>query len=446
MLRALQLEARLIYAMPCVPYRYSDFMQWQKLRNESAGNGNRENEIPEEAVKTPPKKRQRKAAGKTQANRQSCRYWIEVLCPSTCEWITVDIIRQLFDSPEMMEPRNAILPASYIIAYGSLTTRMKDVSIRYCAANLLSKQKKNRLEEWFSEFLLRWHPNQKLRNKKAEKLENAHFSDLQRRTSMPSTISAFLNHADYVLERHLKKFEYIRPEDKIAENIVGQVRGENILKRSLVHTLHTAEKWLSEEGRIVRPGENPVKFVKSRASNNGRSLNDESKDDDDLDDPRQPPLGQVGVFGIWQTDEYIPPPIINGIIPKNKYGNMDLFLPSMLPQGAAHVKESELMMRAANVPRIPLRGLSLKRIARLSGIDFADAVVGFDYHGGRSIPVTDGIIVASENQDMVEQEFFKKLYELLEKERVQREQQVVERWERLVKRIRIHNRLTKEYR
>ena len=38
------------------------------------------------------------------------------------------------------------------------------------------------------------------------------------------------------------------------------------------------------------------------------------------------------VFGRWQTELYIPPPAIDGKVPRNEYGNVELFKPWMLPK------------------------------------------------------------------------------------------------------------------
>jgi xeroderma pigmentosum group C-complementing protein len=44
-----------------------------------------------------------------------------------------------------------------------------------------------------------------------------------------------------------------------------------------------------------------------------------------------------GLYAGHQVELYHPPPIENGIIPKNAYGNIDLFVESMLPEGAVHL-------------------------------------------------------------------------------------------------------------
>ena len=43
------------------------------------------------------------------------------------------------------------------------------------------------------------------------------------------------------------------------------------------------------------------------------------------------------VFGRWQTAEYVPPRAAGGKVPRNDYGNVELFKPSMLPGGTVHL-------------------------------------------------------------------------------------------------------------
>ena len=44
-----------------------------------------------------------------------------------------------------------------------------------------------------------------------------------------------------------------------------------------------------------------------------------------------------GLYAAHQVELYRPPPLEDGVIPKNAYGNIDLFVDSMLPEGAVHL-------------------------------------------------------------------------------------------------------------
>ena len=51
---------------------------------------------------------------------------------------------------------------------------------------------------------------------------------------------------------------------------------------------------------------------------------------------------QLELFGHWQTEEYVPPEPRDGKVPRNAYGNIEIFKECMLPQGAVHLKRELL--------------------------------------------------------------------------------------------------------
>lgn len=44
------------------------------------------------------------------------------------------------------------------------------------------------------------------------------------------------------------------------------------------------------------------------------------------------------VFGFWQVEDYVPPPAVDGKVPRNEYGNVELYKPCMLPKGTVHLQ------------------------------------------------------------------------------------------------------------
>uniref|UniRef100_A0A8C4Q883 Uncharacterized protein n=1 Tax=Eptatretus burgeri TaxID=7764 RepID=A0A8C4Q883_EPTBU len=174
---------------------------------------------------------------------------------------------------------------------------------------------------------------------------------------IPTKIAAFKNHPLYVLPRHLLKFQAIYP---LSAKPLGNYRGEPIYARECVHNLHSEATWL-KQARVVRAGEVPCKMVKGHSNwaKKARANDTMAKDTPNL------PL-----FGTWQTEEYHPPEAYGGKVPRNDFGNVYLFRPSMLPIGCRH---------------LTLPGL--QRVARKLDIDCAAAVTGFDIHSGFSHPV-----------------------------------------------------------
>lgn len=51
------------------------------------------------------------------------------------------------------------------------------------------------------------------------------------------------------------------------------------------------------------------------------------------------------IFGYWQTQPYVPPTAENGIVPRNAYGNVELFKPEMLPYGTVHLQRKIILER-----------------------------------------------------------------------------------------------------
>ena len=135
------------------------------------------------------------------------------------------------------------------------------------------------------------------------------------------------------------------------------------------------------------------------------------------------------LFGFWQTKEYDPPIAENGRVPRNEFGNVELFQPNMLPIGCVHLK---------NMP-------NLNRLCRKLDIDCVAAVVGFDAHGGFSHAVYDGWVVCEEFKETVTVAF--QAYEIEEaKKLIQKKQdKVVGNWARLVKLVLIRERLKRKY-
>lgn len=70
----------------------------------------------------------------------------------------------------------------------------------------------------------------------------------------------------------------------------------------------------------------------------------------------------LDVFGEWQVEDYIPPPAVDGKVPRNAYGNVELFKPEMLPKGTVHIQ---------------IQGLN--KVARRLGIDCAPGKLYFSF-------------------------------------------------------------------
>ncbi|KAM6214464.1 DNA repair protein complementing XP-C cells isoform 2-T2 [Rhynchocyon petersi] len=232
---------------------------------------------------------------------------------------------------------------------------------------------------------------------------------------LPTAVGTYKNHPLYALERHLLKYEAIYPKTAA---ILGYCRGEAVYSRDCVHTLHSRDTWL-KQARVVRLGEVPYKMVKGY-SNRARKAR--------LAEPHLQDQNDLGLFGHWQTEKYQPPVAVDGKVPRNEFGNVYLFLPSMMPVGCVQL----------NLP-------NLHRVARKLNIDCVQAVTGFDFHGGYSHPVTDGYIICEEYRDVLLDAWEKEQTLIEKKEKEKKEKRALGNWKLLTKGLLIRERLKLRY-
>ena len=132
----------------------------------------------------------------------------------------------------------------------------------------------------------------------------------------------------------------------------------------------------------------------------------------------------TALYAPHQTSLYVAPPVSNGKIPKNVYGNLDIYAPSMVPPGGVHIPNPET-----------------SRAARTLGIDYADAVTGFSFTGRHGTAITSGAVVATEYQEAV-----REIIQAFEDERVQAEEErrsleALRMWKRFLVGLRIRERI-----
>lgn len=147
----------------------------------------------------------------------------------------------------------------------------------------------------------------------------------------------------YVLKRHVKRGEVIYPEKQVGSVPVGgkSKSSEPVYPRRDLKVVRTAQQW-HMRGREIGVGQQPLKYtVSRRLAGKKRKLggSDEDYDEDGSEDEDEDgdERGKVGMYAEFQTILYEPPPVVNGLVPKNGYGNLDIFVPSMVPKGAVHL-------------------------------------------------------------------------------------------------------------
>lgn len=357
-----------------------------------------------QGASTKPKQEEPDKTGESTLGTERIEHWVEVYTPKDSKWITVDVVHGSIGSITESYIRK---PLCYVLGFDD-DNRVKDITRKY-ASGWLTSTKKMRIDPaWWEESLKPFGPPTGCER---ELVENTQIQSKLQRQPMPASIAEFKNHPLYALKRHLLKFEAIYPPDAPT---LGFVRGEAVYARECVHTLRSRETWL-REARMVRIKEQPYKVVKARPKYDklsGQML-------------KELPLE---LFGLWQTEEYMPPIAFNGKVPRNEWGNVELFKSCMLPVGTVHLKAP-----------------GLARVAAKLGIDCVPAVVGFEGHHRGCHPVFDGFVVCEEFQDTLMAAWEEEQANIINREEEKRLKRVYGNWKKLIKGILIKERLRTKY-
>ncbi|CDO71667.1 hypothetical protein BN946_scf184915.g11 [Trametes cinnabarina] len=402
-------------------------------------------------------------------------FWTEVFSRPDGRWLPVDPIRVIvnrrkaFDPtpnpndpnarPDRRRPVRVENRMVYVLAFEE-DGYARDVTPRYAreyGAKVSKMQQGGKgRREWWERILRMVQRPYRLQR---DDLEDEELQANQLTEAMPTSMAGFKNHPLYVLERHLKREEVVDPPTEL-----GRFRGEPVYPRANVLELKTAENWM-RQGRKVREGAQPLKWVKQRAVtvNKKRAIEMALADQREraasasgsaaktpsAGDRREGELSlswdagggdtpgggfaseegvMQGLYAKHQTELYKPPPVVNGKVPKNDFGNIDLYVPSMLPAGAAHV---------------PFKGTA--KIARQLGFDYAEAVTCFEFKKRRAFPVISGVVVAAENEAALIEAYWEAEQHAEAKRQAKRQEQVIKRWTKLIQGLRIRQRLQEQY-
>ncbi|XP_039745852.1 DNA repair protein complementing XP-C cells homolog [Pararge aegeria] len=340
-----------------------------------------------------------------QNNLNKSDVWCEVYVEELEEWVAVDVIKGNVHCVNEIYGR-ATHPFNYAVGWDN-NNYLKDLTRKYVPHwNTITR--KQRVESlWWEVALKPWLGPKTARDRE----EDERLDRMQLEAPLPKVIGEYKNHPLYALTRHLLKFEAIYPPDAAT---LGFVRGEPVYARECVYVCMSRDKWL-KEAKVVKLGEKPYKIVKARPK--WDKLSNKCITDKPLE-----------VFGPWQVQDYEPPIAENGVVPRNAYGNVELFKECMLPKGTVHLK---------------LPGLN--RVAKKLNIDCAPAMTGFDFNGGWSHPVYDGFVVCTEFEEIITEAWIKDQEDQERKEQEKLEARVYGNWRRLIRGLLIKQRLKAKY-
>jgi xeroderma pigmentosum group C-complementing protein len=385
-------------------------------------------------------------------------YWTEVCSPISNKWIPVDpiVLATIASNDDLLqtfEPRGKKAESAkqvicYVIGFSADGTA-KDVTVRYLKKhqfpgktkgvrmpaervpiyNKRGKVKKYEDYDWFRTVMSiydRPQPKRTVADDLEEQTDLKPFKAAEKEKEVDKESLQFYKHsAEFVLEQHLRREEALLPRAQPVKTFTtgkgDKSKDYPVYRRSDVAVCKTVESW-HKEGRAVRVGEHPMKHVPVRAVTliRKREMEEHLKEHGEK--------LQQGLYSWDQTDWIIPPPIENGVIPKNAFGNMDVYVPTMVPKGGVH---------------LPLKGSA--KICRKLGIDYAEACTGFEFGKQRAVPVLTGVVVAEEHEILVRDAWKEEQQEIKRKEDTKRTATALHWWRKMVMGMRIIQRMQAEY-
>ncbi|KAJ2451028.1 hypothetical protein EV183_003887 [Coemansia sp. RSA 2336] len=344
------------------------------------------------------------------------QYWCEVFNQVSEQWTPINAYSGTIERATQLTRagRGSACAFAYILAVDG-GGHVRDVTQRY-SRDFVNTTQRQRLEgvseredpraaAWWAQWLERWAAPAVSPRAQQEEAEMARRTQ---RSTMPRRLADFAHNPYYVLQRNLAQNEVIYP----AEPIVGTVRGQHVFLRANVQRLRSRMAWM-RMGRSVPDDAQPIKTVRQRAA----TARARQAMDAEVAAGREP---LVPLFGEWQTQQIQPRPVVDGRVPRNDFGRVDLFTPAMLPPGGAHIHDPDALHVCSDL-----------------GIDCVPAVTGFDFRRGVSTPVFDGFVVPLDSVDVITDALRARRHEAAAQERADREQRAVRRWRHLLVALRV---------
>ncbi|CAH9089903.1 unnamed protein product [Cuscuta europaea] len=395
-------------------------------------------------------------------------YWAEVYCSGenlTGKWVHVDSVNAIVDGEQNVEVAAAAckIPLIYVVAFAG--NGAKDVTRRYCTKWYKIRSKRAN-SHWWDEVL---EPLKKMeaglddlgylnnevsstgkesmtsgkgvnyseaseecRNERTysqsssmasiPSLSRSDVEDMELETKaltepIPTNQQAYRTHHLYAIERWLNKYQVLYPKGPV----LGFCSGHPVYPRTCVQTLQTKQRWL-RDGLQVKANEPPAKTLK-HSQKQRKEVSGEDGESSEGDSG-----GTTELYGRWQTEPLSLPPAVNGIVPKNERGQVDVWSEKCLPPGTVHLP----------LPRVYL-------VAKRLEIDFAPAMVGFDFRNGRSVPVFKGIVVCAEFKDAILEAYAEEEERRDAVEKHRAEAEALSRWYQLLSSIITRQRLNNAY-
>lgn len=350
-------------------------------------------------------------------------FWCEVWDKFAKSWITIDpsnfkIIEQISYSTKL-QPKGTIPMKHnnlrYIIAYDR-KFGCRDITRRYAKlynAKIIKKRiTKSKIGyDWYNKLISSFS---KRKRTKIDDYEDSYFDKRDYDEPMPDNLQDMKNHPFYVLEKDIHTNQVIRPGSKECGYLHLKSKTQKkllkVFKRKDIIDLKTGRQWYSL-GRILKQGAKAYKSIPSRS----RVTLEENEEE--------------RLYSMEDTQLYMPPLASPaGEIKTNTFGNIEVFISSMIPSNCVLI-ESDIAVKAA----------------RFINIDFAPAVTKFKFEKRSAKPVISGVVVAKWYKEAVLVAIEGMKIAQIEYEQRDRLTNILNVWNTLLKRLAVKNKLNFTY-
>ncbi|ODQ80087.1 hypothetical protein BABINDRAFT_161079 [Babjeviella inositovora NRRL Y-12698] len=142
------------------------------------------------------------------------------------------------------------------------------------------------------------------------------------------------------------------------------------------------------------------------------------------------------LYAFYQTQFCPPIHITDTQIPKNDYGNIEIFKSWMIPEECIILKFQGLsgILSTYN-----------KKVEAEDRVDFAPVVSGFNFSYNKATPVLDGVLVHARDSNTVKRIWFNKISNLRRLKKQKQEAEILNNWRMVLAKLRIRDRIQRTY-
>ncbi|CAI5759526.1 unnamed protein product [Candida verbasci] len=240
--------------------------------------------------------------------------------------------------------------------------------------------------------------------------------------TIPETYSAMKKSLNFATQDSLRSNEVIPSGIEPLKIIKFNNRSQPVYFKDVVITGKSEQQW-KFLGRSIKPHEigKPIKSIiaSPRTINNRRIFNQNQ-----LEDPN---LNYIQLYSFSQTCPYIKPRVDGAIIPRNRYGNIEIFRDTMIPEKCIWLQLSDI----ENILKFKFQ--------------YVPVVVGFIFKENRAIPKKSGVLILKSDEIEVKKFWLTERIKQCKLEALEKNIHLLNMWYKFIKTLRVKKHLDNNF-